>query len=202
MSLPKPESFRDQLPADPPVDVLDPGEKLVRIFQPRRGGWSAHRFYGPLDDMRFDHHPSPCRLHDDHSVWYSSASLIGAVAEVWGRKKEIDRDAGQRIAVATVEMPLRVLDLLGVAARRVELTQEIASSTEYDVTRAWAREFYSRYGDLHGIRWRGRQSGSICVLLNDRATMGHLSARDWSITDIEVWPRITRCARACRISVV
>lgn len=202
MTLPDPSAVRDALPARPPVDVLDPGEKFVRIFQPRRGAWSAQRFFGPLDDMRFDHHPPPCQLHDGYSVWYSSASLIGAVAEVYGRKKEIDRNSGQRIALAIVEKPLRVLDLLGVAARQVELTQEIASSTEYATTRAWAREFYQRYGDLHGIRWRGRPSGSVCVLLNNRTSMTHLSARHWPITAMEVWPRIARCARACRIDVV
>lgn len=190
------------MPLEPPVDILDPGKKLVRIFQPRRGDWAAQRFFGPLPDMRFDHHPPPCCLQDDHSVWYSSASLVGAVAEVYGRKKEIDRDSGHHIALAVVEKPLRVLDLLGVAAREFELTQEIGSSTEYATTRAWAREFYRLYGDLQGIRWRGRQSGSVCVLLDDRTSMTHLSARHWPITDLVVWPRIARCARACRIDVL
>lgn len=202
MSLPDPTSVRSQLPTNPPTEKLEVGEKLVRIFQPGRGDWSSQRHFGPLDDMRFDHHPPPCRSHEAVSVWYSAASLIGAVAEVYGRKQEIDRHAGQRIALATVERPLKVLDLLGVAARQVALTQEIGVSTDYEGTRAWAREFYRRYEGCQGIRWRGRQSGSVCLLLNDRAAMAHLAARHWPITALEVWPRIARCARACRIDVV
>lgn len=152
--------------------------------------------------MRFDHHPPPCRRHDGFSVWYASASVLGAVAEVYGRTWQLDRAAGQRISLATVEQPLRVLDLLGTGARQLALTQEIAASTDYEACRAWARELYRRYDGVHGVRWRGRQSGSVCVLLDDRASIDRLSARHWAVGDVEVWPRIARSARACRIEIV
>jgi hypothetical protein len=54
-----------------------------------------------------------------------------------------------------------------------------------------------------GIRWRGRQAGSICVVLTERVPGGVLAlAADHAIADAVVWPRIARAARACRIKVV
>ncbi len=191
-----------RLPSKPRILTLPPGQVLVRIFNPRRGDWSTRRRYGPLADLRFDHHPPPCRLHDRHAVWYAGASLLGAVAEAFGRQGAIDRAADLRMVKARVQGGLRVLDLVGVAARAVGLTQEIAATTDYDLCQQWARAIYQQLPDVHGIRWRGRQSGSLCVVLQNRAEMSRLDGEDWSITDPAVWPRIARAARECRLTII
>ncbi len=192
----------DRLPPRPRVLTLSPGLILVRFYQPRRGEWSTRRRYGPLADMRFDHHPPPCRLHARHSVWYAAASLNGAVAEAFGRQGAIDRAADLRVVKAKVQGELRLLDLVGVAARAVGLTQEIAATTDYALCQEWARALYHQLPHVHGIRWRGRQSGSLCVVLSDRAEMESLDGESWALTDLAVWPRIARAARECRLQVV
>ncbi len=152
--------------------------------------------------MRFDHHPPPCRMHARHSVWYAGTSFVGAVAEAFGRQGAIDRAANLRVVKARVRGELRVLDLVGTAARAIALTQEIAATTDYALCQEWARAIYRQVPEVHGIRWRGRQSGSLCVVLQDRAEMGELDGESWTITDPTVWPRITRAARECRLTIL
>ncbi len=199
MSLPRPPKT---LPSKPTVVTLRRGLSLVRFYDPSWGGWDAHRFYGPLPDMRFDHHTPPCGIHPTRSVWYAATSLRGAVAEAFGRTGILDRSANVRVVRACVEGSVRVLDLVGVAVRSVGLTQEIAVTTNFLLCQAWARAFYDQYPPVEGIRWRGRQVGSICVALKDRVTMTHLSSEDYALTEPEIWPRIARAARDCRFRII
>ncbi len=140
-------------------------------------------------------------MHTRHSVWYAAASLVGAVAEAFGRGGAIDRAAGLRVVKARVRGELRLLDLVGIAARAIALTQEIAATTDYPLCQEWARAVYDQYPNVHGIRWRGRQSGSLCVVLQDRAEMNRLEGESWAIVDPAVWPRIARAARECRLTI-
>lgn len=197
MALPEPEGA--ELPEKPPEVELGVGRRLVRIFNPARGGWDRQRFFGPVKNMRFDHHPPPTRVHETYSVWYAASSLRGAVAEAFGRAGAIDRRVERRIIRAEVRRPLRLLDLLGVSARALGLTQEIAAGTQYELTRRWALQLYESYPFLHGMRWRGREVGSINYLLDDRASMERLEGRDWALGDPAVASRIARAAHDCRI---
>jgi hypothetical protein len=190
------------LPAHPAVTVLLRRLRLVRIYGPGHR-WNERRRYGPLPDTRFDHHRPPLGTDAERSVWYSSRALLGAVGETYGKRGFLDRSAGDRVVVARVAAPIRLVDLVGVAARRFGLTQEIAATTDYVLSQEWARAFYDRYGMLAGIRWRGKETGSICIVLTDRAPLRVLDKEaDLPITDVSVWPRIARAAQACGVRVV
>jgi hypothetical protein len=200
LTLPPPSPT---LPAIPQRHELNAGDKLVRFYHPAHGSWDQQRFYGPLPGVRFDHHLPPLAMSPDRSVWYSATFLLGAVAEAFGNLGFIDKGSGRRICVATLLEPLKVLDLVGVAARALSLDQRIATSTDYPRCHEWARSFYDRYPEIRGLRWRGRQAGSICVVLNDRVDMGALHANvDHEIAHPDVWPRIARAARRARLRLV
>jgi hypothetical protein len=191
-----------ELPADPPIAVLKPGVRLVRVYGPRRR-WHAGRAWGPHPNGRFDHQVPPPGSSSGRTVWYGSHSVLGAVAESFGRSGLLDAAAGDRIAIVGVASPIRLVDLVGVAARRFGLTQEIAATTDYGRTQEWARAFYERYPDLMGVRWRGRQAGSICAVLTDRAPKSALALQfDSAVSDPRVWPRVARAARRCRVHIV
>lgn len=182
--------------------VLSRELRLVRVYGPGRL-WNERRSYGPLSDTRFDHHRPPPGIDPDRSVWYASRALLGAVAEAYGKRGFLDRAAGDRVVVAQVVTPIPLVDLVGVRARRFGLTQEIAASTDYAPTQQWARALYERYDWLAGIRWRGRQTGSICVVLTDRAPMRNLKREtDLPVTDPSVWPRIARAAQRCGVRIL
>lgn len=191
------------LPDDPPRFALAAGTSLVRIYRPEHGAWHARRRFGPLPHARFDHHRPPPGSADDRAVWYASTSLLGAVAEAFGSLGLLDRAAGRRIAVMRVERAIALIDLIGTAARAFGWDQRVATSTDFERTQAFARAIYERYPSAGGLRWRGRQSGSVCMTLNDRVAMTAMLAleSDHEIADPEVWARVARAARACRLII-
>lgn len=182
---------------------LAPGALLVRFYNPAHGPWYSRRSYGPLAEARFDHHRPPPGSDSSRSIWYAATSLMGAVSEAFGGRGFLDRGSGRRICVARVLSPLPVLDLVGAGPRAYGLDQRIATTRDYPNCQAWARTFYESYSDIHGIRWRGRQAGAVCVALNDRADMRSLEAVvDRDLSDPEVWPRIASAARRCHLIVL
>lgn len=129
--------------------------------------------------------------------------MTGAVSEVFGDQEFLDRDSGRRVCRVALRTPLTVLNLQGIAARAFGLDQRIGTDQDYERTQAWARAFYGNYPKIHGIRWSGRQTGSICVVLNDRAPMGSLELKeDLDIAHPSIWPRIARAARRAYVPIL
>jgi RES domain len=198
LTLPSPR----KLPTNPPVAVLAPGLRLVRVHGPGRR-WNAGRDWGPHPEGRFDHHVPPPGSSSGRTVWYASGSLVGAVAESFGKRGFLDPAAGDRIVVARVVASIALVDLVGIAPRRFGLTQEIAATTDYRRTQAWARALYDAYPEPVGIRWRGRQAGSICVVLTDRLPKRSLTLDfDALVSDPRVWPRVARAAHRCGVQII
>jgi hypothetical protein len=184
------------------VHEVEPGSRLVRFYDPVHGPWNRQRSYGPLPGMRFDHHAPPLSFHLDRSVWYAATSLIGAVSESFGDKGFLDQGSGRRICVTRPRLSLRVLDLVGIAARAFGLDQRIGTELDSSLCQEWSRAFYDHYPDLQGIRWRGRQAGSICLALNDRVEMDLLElVLDHDIAHPDVWSRIADSARRAHLRV-
>ncbi len=200
MTLPAPPPV---LPARPQLFELKPGSRLVRFYNPAHGPWDERRHYGPLPNSRFDHHLPPLGRSPDRSVWYSATSLVGAIAEAFGNLHVVDQKSGRRICQVRLRSPIPVLDLAGVKARAFGLDQRIGASLEYPRCQEWARAFYEHYRDLRGLRWRGRQAGSLCLLLNDRAVMSSFDViEDRDIADPVMWPRISRAAQDAFLQIV
>lgn len=184
---------------NPPLYELGPGTRLVRFYNSKHGPWDQQRSFGPLPDVRFDHHSPPTA----RSVWYAATSIVGAVAEAFGNQGFIDKSSGRRLCVATPRLRLPLVDLVGVAARAFGLDQRIGTSTDYVRCQEWARAFYDSYPEIQGIRWRGRQTGSICVVLNDRIGRGSLEAvADHDISHPDIWPQISRAARRAHLRII
>ncbi|NOZ87179.1 MAG: RES domain-containing protein [Deltaproteobacteria bacterium] len=156
-----------------------------------------------MRDQRFDHHPPPKGDSDPESVWYASGSLIGAVAESFGRTGFLDQNCGRRICTVELTAPFDVVDFYGVGPRHLGLDQQICTTTDYGATQEWARALYLQFPDLVGIRWRGRQASSENVILTDRANLATLiRLSDHEVSETAVWHRIASAARKCKIRIV
>jgi hypothetical protein len=191
-SLPRPKAY-----------TLPEGKTLIRFYNPVRQEWNTGRRYGPMRDQRFDHHPLPEGDHEIESVWYAAGSLIGAVAESFGRLKVIDKNCGRRICKVALSAPFNVVDFYGPGPRYLGLDQHICTTDHYEETQELARALYLQFVDLVGIRWRGRQVSSENVIFTDRADLAKLTLiSDHDISDALVWTRIANAARKCRIRVV
>lgn len=128
---------------------------------------------------------------------------MGAVAEAFGNRGRLDKTARRRVCVVRVRSPLVLIDLVGVGARSFGLDQRIGTVLEYTVCQEWARALYERYPSARGLRWRGRQAGSICVVLNDRAGMGSLELiANYHISHPRVWNQIGSAARRARLRII
>lgn len=197
MIPPPPASFDKR----PRIIDLDPGTRLVRVYRPRFGDALTLRRYGPL--FRFDHHPMPVGEHPDFGVLYLAMSLSGAVAEAFGDLGFVDRRSDRRVAVMRVMKAVPVIDLVGAAARRLGLDQRIGTTTDYASTQAWARRLFDAEPAASGIRWRGRQAGTIVAVMNQRIAAGDLAVdADVAIGDQAIWPRIARAAHALSLEWV
>jgi len=175
----------------------------VRIYNPIHGPWHRQRSHGPLPKMRFDHHLPPIGVSSDRSVWYAGTSVLGAVCETFGDSGFLDKGSGQRICIVRLRLPLQVLNLAGTASRIFGLDQRIGTDRDYARCQEWARAFYGRYPMIRGIRWRGRQAGSICIVLNDRVDMNLLElAADYDLVDPVMWPGIVRAAHRGRLQIL
>ena len=200
MTLPRPTL---PLAPNPPIIELPSGYPLLRFYDPSRGPWYVHRFFGPISDARFDHQPPPPALHPTRSVWYAGTSLRGAVAETFGKIGFVDRSCGRKIVKVRIVGSIEVLDLLGTGARKLKLTQEIATTTDYGLCQSYARAFYDQYTGIEGIRCRGREIGSINVVLTDRAEMTCLAPEvDEEMTHPCIWPRLARAIRDCSLEII
>lgn len=152
--------------------------------------------------MRFDHHVPPLAMSPDRSVWYAATSLLGGVCEAFGNLGVLDKGSGRRVCIASLRLSVPVLDLVGVAARVFGLDQRIGTERDVTVCQEWARSFYDHYPEIQGIRWRGRQAGTICVVLSDRVEMDLLDlVADSGIADPDVWVRIARAAHRARLRI-
>lgn len=197
MILPPPASFDKR----PRIIDIDPGTRLVRVYRPRFGNARTLRHYGPL--FRFDHHPLPVADHPEFGVLYLAMSLSGAVAEAFGDRGFVDKRSDRRIAVLRVTKALRVIDLVGAAARRLGLDQRIGTTTDYAATQAWARRLFDDEPVASGIRWRGRQAGTIVAVMNQRIATGDLAVdADLAIGADAIWPRIARAAQVLSLDLV
>jgi hypothetical protein len=152
--------------------------------------------------MRFDHHLPPIGAGTDRSVWYAATSMLGAVSETFGDSGFLDKSSGRRICIVRLRLPLQVLNLVGPASRVFGLDQRIGTDRDYVRCQEWARAFYEHYPVIHGIRWRGRQAGSICVVLNERVDMHLLGlAEDYDIVHPAMWPGIVQAAHRARLQI-
>ena len=118
------------------------------------------------------------------------------------RSSSTIRKSGRRICYVRLRISLTLLNLVGVAARALGLDQRIGTDRDYPLCQEWARAFYNHYPQIHGVRWRGRQAGSICVVLNDRVEMDLLElVADDDIAHPDVWPRIARTALRAHLRI-
>ncbi len=205
---------RQAAPLPPPPSDLSGGQRftlskgslLVRFYNPARGPWDSLRHFGPMDDQRFDHHQPPKNKDKSEGVWYAGMTLKGAVAERFGRHPQIvDANGPDRVILLEVSSFIRVFDFVDDAARFAApgMDQRIGTSTDYALTQQWARTIYQQRHDIAGIRWRGRQAGTINIVLSDRADLSRLTiVHDYSISDPAVWPRIVQAATALKLKAI
>ncbi len=145
------------------------------------------RTAGPIH--RFDHHASD---HPNRGIAYGAERLTGALAEVYGATRVIDRLETMHVGFVAPAANARLIDLRDQGALAIGATGELMTTPDRDLSQRWALWLYERYGWACGIAYEGRYAGCLCVGMWDRAALERprLSlplTTPWILREVELW---------------
>ncbi len=180
---------------EPIVLELASGTTFVRLHDPvgsRANPYpvveaSEQRTAGPIH--RFDHHVSE---DPSRSIAYGAERLTGALAEVYGATRVVDRLATMHAGFFAPRKDVRLIDLRGQGTLAIGATGELMTTPDRDLSQRWARWLYERYPWACGIAFQGRYAGCLCVAAWDRVVLerSRLSlplATPWILREVERW---------------
>lgn len=156
----------------PQYEVLKPGQKLLRIFDPTRYGAKAtsFRYYGPIS--RFDHQEGKTPAIDPtRGILYAGKTLSCCLIEVFGDGDVIEVKQ-QQVAYLTLTKSLTLLDLRGAAAMKAGTVAAILAVAQRSVSQAWGRYFYEHpqlYQEIDGLIFNSAHNGEEAIALYERA---------------------------------
>jgi hypothetical protein len=174
---------RPALPKRLPLSRVKAGTRWMRIHaQGRNALWFGpgvsrqpiHRFDDPEGRFR---------------VCYFGTTLEVCFAETFLRNPPVrilalDDLARRSIATVEVRRDLRLVPIHGPSLARLGVTAELASGTDYAVSRLWSRALWEHSDKVDGILYRSRHDDSaLCVAVYDRAKDGLAIVGDRSLSE-------------------
>ena len=137
----------------PDITSLPRGTVLWRIYY--RGGahpgaWNQFRHWGPVSNVRFDHHSSPPR-HQVRGILYGGLRVYTCFAEVFQETRTIERSRNRPwLAGFQLTRSVSLLDLTGTWPTRAGASMAINSGRP-DRARAWSLRVYEDYPTVEGL---------------------------------------------------
>lgn len=131
--------------------------------------WSAFRHYGPVARARFDHHLPPPRVQD-RAILYAAADGVTCVAEVFQRRRVVDRMSAQPWLVGfELQQQITLVDLTGFWPTKIGASMAIASGPR-PRARRWSQRFYDFFPEVQGLWYPSSMAGNKpAVALYERA---------------------------------
>ena len=177
----------EPLPEPPPPSALDPatttwraGRQLFRVHDAS----PANAFNPGCGRGRF--HPVRNRRGESIPTLYAADEIDGALSESvfrgvgasGGRIQRADLEP-LRLSRLVLETDLRLVDLTGLALRRLGLTRvQLIEAPErlYRQTARWAEALHEAESSAHGLTWISRQcdTARVVVLFGDRVDASRL----------------------------
>lgn len=179
--VPRAPSLRRLASLAAEVATIDAGEVVWRVYF--RGGrhparWQDFRHVGPLD-ARFDHLEGDEPALQRFAVLYAAVDPVTCLAEVFQRRRVINRWADEPWLVAfELSRAVPLLDLSGTFPTRAGASMGLMTGPR-SVSRNWARAFHAAYPDLVGIYYPSSMHANRgAIALSERAEeMGVLPDR-------------------------
>lgn len=163
-----------QLAARLPADVkrLLPRTRLWRSYF--RGGlhpaaWNGFRHFGPVPDVRFDHHASPTG-QQSRGIIYAAVRVYTCVAELFQVARVIERADNQPWLVGfELTRSVALLDLTGTWPTKAGASMALCSGRR-DRARAWSLRIYEDYPSIEGLYYpSSMDANQPAVTLYERA---------------------------------
>lgn len=158
----------------PAVLAVPAGTAFVRLHDPLLSASnphpvsdpSEHRTAGPYH--RFNHQ---IPAEPDRGIAYGAKLLSGALAEVYGSSRVIDRLATMHVGFFAPQRDVELIDLRGQGSLAVGATAELMTTPDRDLSQRWARWLYQRYEWACGVAFVGRYAGCLCAAMWERAPL-------------------------------
>ena len=155
--------------------MLRRGTVLWRIYY--RGGahpavWNRFRRWGPVPNMRFDHHSSPAR-QQGRGIAYGARRVYTSIAEVFQDTRTIERSRNRPWLVGfELTRNVSLLDLTGTWSTKAGASMAINSGRR-DRARAWSLRIYEDYPAIEGLYYpSSMDSNQPAIALYERAQNG------------------------------
>lgn len=145
----------------PDVKSLPKGAIVWRIYS--RGGahatsWNSLRHWGPLPNLRFDHHSEPPR-EQPRGIAYAALRVSTCFAEVFQETRTIERSRNQPWLVGfELARAVSLLDLCGTWPTKAGASMAISSGRR-DRARRWSRRSYEDYPRIEGLYYPSSMDG-------------------------------------------
>jgi hypothetical protein len=173
--LPEPPGVAALRDIAPQTLILPADTKLARIYfatGAHPSHWNQFRSFGPTA-ARWDHHLPNARsvaVEQSRAIFYYAPDVDTCAAEVFQATRRIDRTRNAPgLVVFALREAVTLLDLRGTFATKMGASTAIHSGPR-SRARAWARELYDAYPDIHGLYYGSWMNGHApAVALNERA---------------------------------
>lgn len=180
---------------EPVVLTLPAGSEFIRLHDPIESATNPHpvvdpssfRSAGPFH--RFDHQEPDS---SGRGIAYGAERLTGAVAEVYGPSRTIDRLHTMHVGLVSLSRSVELIDLRDQGSLAIGATAELMTTPDRDLSQKWARWLYERYPWSAGIAYVGRYAGCLCAAFWERAPLerSHPSlplTAPWIFREVERW---------------
>ena len=186
-----------RISVSPVFEILNPGTKLRRIFDPTKYNTQAitFRHYGPIG--RFDHQRGSSGKPDFDSargINYWGFSLSCCLVEVFGDTRVIDTKS-KEVALVELTEAIKLLDLRGSGAMRSGIVSVIAKTAQRNLSQAWSSYFYEQYDEIDGLLFNNAHNDEAAIALYERAKPQLNAAKivSFPLDAVALSPAITEC---------
>ena len=166
-------------PTNPQYVSLDPGDKIMKIYNPERHNTRENtlRDFGPL--FRFDHHrPLAVKelekekgaIDKERRSSYWGFTISCCLVEKFGDTRIIEFKA-YRLAVLTLTESLELLDLRNSGAMAAGSVAALNSVADRKLSQAWSNYIYQQtdiYGEVDGLMYHNAHNGEDSIVLYER----------------------------------
>ena len=166
-------------PTNPQYISLNPGDKIMRIYNPERHNTKEYTFrdFGPL--FRFDHHrPLAVKelekekgaIDKERRSSYWGFTLSCCLVEKFGDTKIIEFKS-YKLAILILTESLELLDLRNSGAMAAGSVYALSSETDRKLSQAWSNYIYEQtniYGEVDGLMYHNAHNGENAIVLYER----------------------------------
>jgi RES domain len=163
-------------PSNSPVPsfyTLDPGSKIIRIFDPTRYQTQALTFRHNGPRHRFDHHQGSITVPQDdpeRGIYYAAFTLSGCLVEYFGDTGMIEiKD--QCVCKVDITKPLKLLDIRGAGAMKAGSVSALAKTADRTLSQEWSRYFYEQanaYSMIDGLIYFNAHNDEKAMAIYER----------------------------------